>query len=347
MSGSGISWPEGRCLAHAALVSALVLALYALWFVVQDRRIIFLYGHLNSTPFDLQTASRYWMTGLVASGAMLVVHTSAVLLTRMAYRSYRTPDWAVVWQYSSLLLALPVLGIVALAGTPRLPPLFSAWALVVLLTGLRLALYASHCLVTDLRRTLWYFFDGLALVPVLILLPLAVEFGVRRSMPALVIVGPAMMVFIALAWLGMMTFVYQGARRAYPSPLHLLLSGLTTSYLLLPLYHYVTSRPDRTIYISNSSNFLAAADWLQVVVFLVTAGMVLCVNHWRTRLTRRDVASVARVLLVLHLLIVGRMLTGYTLPLRETDIWICQDGQWVPQGSPPYARPFDDPCGQR
>lgn len=69
-------------LIHTALVSIFVLALYSLWFVLLDRRFVFLYGHLYSTPFDFRTVSRYWMTGLVASGAVLIACTISIWLSK-------------------------------------------------------------------------------------------------------------------------------------------------------------------------------------------------------------------------------------------------------------------------
>ena len=59
---------------HALLVSAAILAFFYYWFAVADRYHIFLYKHLDATPFDAITTSRYVMAGLVADGAVLVIY---------------------------------------------------------------------------------------------------------------------------------------------------------------------------------------------------------------------------------------------------------------------------------
>ena len=51
------------------------------WFAVVDQYVIFLYGHSApgiplAQPFDAMTRSRYWMAGLVASGAVMVIYTA-------------------------------------------------------------------------------------------------------------------------------------------------------------------------------------------------------------------------------------------------------------------------------
>ena len=42
------------------------------WFAVANRYVIFLHAHLDATPFDDVTRSRYWIAGLVASGIVMV-----------------------------------------------------------------------------------------------------------------------------------------------------------------------------------------------------------------------------------------------------------------------------------
>lgn len=135
------------CLVHSVLISTVILALYSLWFVFLDRRFTFLYGHLHSTPFDFRTVSRYWMTGLVTSGAVLIAYTIINLVIKKIRRNYQLPDWKTVWKYVCLILILPLFIILTFMGKPPIPVLLSLWILVVLFTGLRLALYASNFIV--------------------------------------------------------------------------------------------------------------------------------------------------------------------------------------------------------
>ena len=39
-------------LAHAAPITLFILALFYKWFALDDHYAVFLYGHLNATPFD-------------------------------------------------------------------------------------------------------------------------------------------------------------------------------------------------------------------------------------------------------------------------------------------------------
>ena len=83
-----------------------VLGLFYYWFAVADRYAIFLYGHRTpgiplAQPFDAMTRSRYWMAGLVAAGAVMVIYTAFNwILGRLAIRrgqNYRPPAWWRVW----------------------------------------------------------------------------------------------------------------------------------------------------------------------------------------------------------------------------------------------------------
>ncbi len=67
----------GRALLYAAPVSSFVLGLFYYGFGVADRYAVFLYDHLGAGPFHGRTVNRYWMSGLVASGAELVLYAIA------------------------------------------------------------------------------------------------------------------------------------------------------------------------------------------------------------------------------------------------------------------------------
>ena len=61
----------------AVPIVAFVISLFYTWFAVLDRYFIFLYHHnmgpgFDTTPFGWVTASHYWMSGLVAGGAVMV-----------------------------------------------------------------------------------------------------------------------------------------------------------------------------------------------------------------------------------------------------------------------------------
>jgi len=77
-SSGAFRWQQGpgqrRILLHALISSGMILSLFVYWFGVANRYIVFLY-ELGAGPFDPPTVSRYWMSGLVASGVVLVFYT--------------------------------------------------------------------------------------------------------------------------------------------------------------------------------------------------------------------------------------------------------------------------------
>jgi hypothetical protein len=137
--------------------------------------------------------------------------------------------------------------------------------------------------------------------------------------------------------------LYKRFKQSFTSPLNIFLSGLTTAYLLLPLYHYLTSRP-KYIYISDSANFFANSIWLQVATFLVVFGVIWLVNKWRGK-KADNLNPVKKLLFLLVMLTVTGFLVIWATTGRETDIWLCKDDKWVKQGNPPYEKPFDEECG--
>ena len=78
------SWYENSRLplAEAVFISIFVLGVFYYWYGIANRYSIFLYAHtavgiLQAQPFDEMTSSRYWMSGLVAAGAVMLAHTAA------------------------------------------------------------------------------------------------------------------------------------------------------------------------------------------------------------------------------------------------------------------------------
>jgi hypothetical protein len=301
---------------------------------------------MHKTPFDVFTASRHWMTGLVASGIILIADTLIGMIVKKFHHNYKFPDWKTVWKYSCLSLTVPLLVILTFFGKPPMPILLSLWILIILFCGLRLALYASSFIITNFHRSVWYFFDGLAFLPLLTILSPAIAFGLIRAamQTTFFLVVPAVVIVGGLLWFGVMTLVYRRFKKPYPTLTDSFLSGLTTSYLLLPLLHYVGSRPGYTRYITNSENFLANALWIQLMAYLVVFGTLWLIGKWRN-VEARDFSQVKKILALLVLLTIGYSLVTKLVAGKEKDIWVCQEDEWIKQGNPPYEKPFEEECG--
>lgn len=283
-------------LLEALFISAFILGLFYYWYGVADRYVVFLYGHVarnipSTQPFDEITSSRYWIAGLVASGAVMVLYSAANWFRRQvaAWRGERfVPS---VWWRAWVLAAIPVsVGIPAITMTvnsPTLPLALAVACVVATLLGLAVALWMGQWAGERPLDLMWLLADSVGLMPVLLLLR-AMELpgrGVSLSKPLAWLL--AVSCFLAgVAWLAAMSVLRIWRRKEMPSAGELLLGGLGLSYVLMPLVHYLVATPAAYRYITTASNFFAF-DWrFQLVVLLVATGLAVAVTSVRRRLVR-------------------------------------------------------------
>ena len=280
-------------LLHAIPISLSVLGLFYYWFAIADRYIVFLYGHLGATAFDTITTSRYWMTGLVASGVVMVVYTLANwLLGRLADLRYQDyvypkgggpPAWWYVWLLCipSLVIGIPIITMTLNSPVLRLSNTIAC--VITTLIGLALALMPGSYAAQQPSDLSWLVFDGMGLMPTLLLLRV-VELprrGLANSPPAyLVAFGGT---FVGLAWLGIITGLRSWRHRSMPDVSTLFISGICLSYLLMPLAHHLLATPRGYHYISTSSNFFAFNSGIQILVFIVAAILAIGITRLRHR----------------------------------------------------------------
>jgi len=275
----------------AAPIFLFVLGLFFHWFAVADRYAIFLYGHSApgiplAQPFDAMTRSRYWMAGFVASGALMVIYAALNwTLGRLAIRrgrNYLPPAWWRVWTLCALPLIIGIPAITMTRNTPTLPLGLAAACVVATLAGLALALRPGGWAARRPVDLTWLAFDGLGLMPILLLLH-SVELpgrGVSVSMPLAMLLSTGGLL-AGIAWLGVMTGLRAWRRRPAPRAGALLAAGLCLSYLLLPLVHHLFATPPGWRYISTASNFFAFNPVLQLAVFAAAAGTAVAVTRLR------------------------------------------------------------------
>jgi hypothetical protein len=275
-----------RALLHAVPIFLFVLGLFTYWFALADRYAIFLYGHLGATPFDELTSSRYWMSGLVASGAVMVLYTLANwLLGRIAVlrrRGYRPPSWWRVWALSAPALAIGIPAITMTMNWPTLPASLAAACALAALAALALALFPGSWAARRPVELVWLAMDGMGLMPVLLLVHL-VELPSRNpsvgvSTAYLAAVGG---LFASAVWLGIMTVLRAWRRRPSPGAGAILVLGLCLSYLLMPLLHHLLLTPPGYRYVTASSNFLAFSVGVQLLVLSLAAILALGVTLLR------------------------------------------------------------------
>jgi hypothetical protein len=253
----------------------------------------------DTSPFSPVTSSRYWMAGLVASGAVLVIYVLANgILGRLA-AGYRPPTWWRVWLLSAGPLMAGIPAITMTANQPALPLPNAVQATLATLAGLSLALLPGRMAAERPGELFWLALDGLGLMLVLTALV-----GVQ-NLPRWLASGGVLWVLLVVgavlagvAWLLMVTafhawfaarnslrvgsgaHVRSSARLAWPRVPTVLLAGAIVTYLLMPLVHHLFGT-NGYFYVTNSNNFFADNIALQLAVWLVTAGLVWAITRLR------------------------------------------------------------------
>lgn len=262
---------------HAAPVSALVLALMAYWFGVADRYTVFLYYHAmppffpDTAPFSPITSGRYWMTGFVASGAVLVLYTLALFAIGRLRSGYRPPAWARVWLLCMGVLAPGILLLTMTANTPVLPLVNAMHVAAATVVALALALWPGEVAASAPRRLLAIAVEGAsiaAMVMGLSFLDRASELLQRGNRYGVLFVLAGVVTGVVL--LSALTLLRRRGRRTAPPLVFVLCAGLCWSYLLLPLAHHLVGT-DGWFYITTADNFFPQIWLLLPIAWLLAA----------------------------------------------------------------------------
>jgi hypothetical protein len=285
--------PWRSALVHALPVAALVLGLFTYWFAVADRYVVFLYNHdmgplyPDTSPFSRVTSSRYWMAGLVASGAVMVLYTAPSWALARLRAGYRPPAWWRVWAMCAVVLLVGVPALTLTVNAPRLPLGHAARVTLVTLLGVGLALWPGRLAAERPGELLWLAADGCGVM--LVMLNLIHVEKVGRWLARGGIWWVRMMVVslvVGVAWLFFMTGLRWWRRRRVPKAGAVWVAGVCVSYLLMPLVHHVVGT-DGYFYISDSDNFFTQNGAVQLAVWLVSGGLILAVTRLRQRLAAR------------------------------------------------------------
>lgn len=284
-------------LLFALPIVAFVIYLFYTWFAVLDRYLIFLYFHdmglgFDTTPFGWVTVSRYWMSGLVASGAVMVQYIAINLVLGRVVKTFRAPKWWRLWILCAIPLLLAIPAIVMTVNDPVLPFINAVQVTVVTLIGLALAVMLGQVAAKRPVAYILLMIDGLALA---CLTAALIRF---ESYPRWLARGSTGVIYRHLAVLGVgivllavMTIIYYWWRRAeIPKVTAWLVAGLDVKYLFLPLYHHLFwckddgswTDADYFVYISDADNYFARSILVQIGVWLVVA--LIAVGSTRLRL---------------------------------------------------------------
>lgn len=282
------SW--SLALVHALPIAVLVLSLHYYWFAIADRYIVFLYHHdmgplyPDTSPFSRVTSSRYWMTGLVASGKVAILYGIVNWLLGRVVPNYRLPRWWRVWTICTALLVVGIPGITMTVNQPTLSVLNTVQVTLVTLIGLALALMPGRLAAEAPGELVWLSADGFGLM--LVMLNLIHLEKLSRWLARGGTWWVRMMVVsltMGVAWLLVVTGLRFWRRRPVPSAMGMFAAGLCVAYLVMPVVHHLIGT-DGYYYISDSDNFFARSGVLQGLTWLVAGGMALGVKWLRGRL---------------------------------------------------------------
>lgn len=250
-----------RYVLHALPVTLGVMGLMLYWFAYANRAVVFLYDHdmgpifPDTSAFSAVTRSRYWMTGLVASGIVLLVYTPIVGMLGRWRRNYRPPAWQHVWLGCAVPLAIGIPLITMTANMPVLPAVDALRTTAFTLVGLAFALAAGELAATAPGRFLWLAIAGLGVAA------LAFSFTLIKQSFALAQRGNSygILLLVAGAVLGVMilaaaTFVQRRQRLTPETLTALLAAGVCWAYLFFPAVHHLFFT-DGWLYITAMDNF--------------------------------------------------------------------------------------------
>lgn len=288
LAGNSIEWK--MALLCAIPVSLLVLGLFYYWFAVADRYSIFLYYHNmgpvvpDTSPFSPITSSRYWMAGLVASGAILVLYAAANWLLGWLSADYHPPVWWRVWVLSAVPLVVGIPAITMTVNDPTLPLANAFQATLATLAGLGLALLPGEMAARHPSELFWLSLDGVGLMLVLVTLVGVQNVPRWLASGGIWWIGTMIVTLaVAVAWLLVVTGLRILFRTPVPRAATLFLAGLCVAYVLMPLVHHVLGT-DGLFYITNSNNFFADNVVLQFASWLLVAGLAWALTRLRQSL---------------------------------------------------------------
>ncbi len=274
-------------LAHAAPITLFILALFYYWFGVADRYATFLYAHLGATPFDEITVSRYWMSGLVADGAVMMLYALVCCVLSRLSSMFRVPEWWRVWLACALPLGVGIPLITMSVNTPTLPFVLAVVCVFVALIGLAFALMPASLAVRQPSDLVWHALDGFGLMPTLIMFR-AIELpgkGLAPS-PAILYLAAFGSVIFSGVWLAALGLLRARLNAPIRHAAAIFISGLCWSYLLLPLTHHLFSTPAPYKYITASANFFASNFGVQLLALILAAGLAWGASRFTQHVSR-------------------------------------------------------------
>ncbi|SHI86544.1 hypothetical protein SAMN05444280_10746 [Tangfeifania diversioriginum] len=269
----------------------IILSLFYYWFVIADRYEVFLYFHNmaprvpDTSPFSFVTASRYWMSGLVACGFVLLIYFPVSFILSRAKNNFTPPALKHVLLFSFPVLTAGTLIITMTLNHPVLPFLHALKVLLATLLGLAVVLKTVELAGEKMLKILLYGIDGVALALIMIMSSTLASNFHFLSPPQLTI----FLIICALCFgiLGFTSIFYVWKNIKSVSK-EIIITAFTIGYPFGTVFHYLVGTNGH-YYITNSDNFFTRNFLIQLLIWLSVYTIVSGIVRLRNKKQQKKI----------------------------------------------------------
>lgn len=267
----------------------IILSLFFYWFAVADRNDVFLYFHNmaprvpDTSPFSFVTASRYWMSGLVVSGFVLLIYFPVNFILFRGFKNYSPPSWKSISLISFPILVAGTFFITTALNQPTIPFSHAIKVTLATLAGLGIVLKTTELAGKKVLNLILYAADGFAIG--FIMLTTSGWLSNLDYLPGWRITFILITYGVCLFILVISAIIYV-LRKIESSPNLIFITALTIAYPFGTVFHYLVGT-DGHFYITNSDNFFTKNIFLQIFVCIVGYLITLFLCRWRNTTIRK------------------------------------------------------------
>jgi hypothetical protein len=252
-------------------ICLIILSLFYYWFAIADRSEVFLYYHNmgsrvpDTSPFSFVTASRYWMSGLVTSGFVLLIYFPVNFILFRGFKNYSPPSWKNISLISFPILVAGTFVITMTVNQPTPPFSHALKVTLATLAGLGIVLKTAELAGKKVLNLILYAADGFAIG--FIMLTTSGWLSNLNYLPGWRITFILITYGVCLFILVISAIIYVW-RKIESSPNLIFITALTIAYPFGTVFHYLVGT-DGHFYITNSDNFFTKNIFLQIFVWIV------------------------------------------------------------------------------
>lgn len=251
----------------------ITLTCYYTWFVLSDRYRIFLYNHLNATPFAPITISRYYMSGFTVAGFVMLADIFTNSLWSLSFRSNQNPlplvKWWKAWLWNAPLLAIGTLTITMTQNQPVLPLRIALVMTGIVCGGTVLALIPGRLVIKSPTELFWLASASVGLTPALLLLRTVEVADIAFVRAPFVYTITCGMTIAGVGMSCLIAYWHSATQQMNWKAHQLIIGALCIAYLFTPAVHYLLFTPPSFRYISAMGNYFASNPRIQILCWII------------------------------------------------------------------------------